>query len=82
MMKTIQPEVFTPTEACVYLSMSKTELWRDTVPGKIPYFKNESGRTRYRRKDLERYLENRMVRNFSDIPLIANRQRKQGRTKL
>jgi len=59
---TCQPDLLTTQQAAEFLGVSpgSLEVWRCTKRYGIPYLKVGS-RVRYRRADLERWLESRVV---------------------
>lgn len=59
--------LLTTTEAAEYLCVSKAFLERDRWAGaRIPFLKVGSRAVRYRRSDLDQYLESRVRRSTSD----------------
>lgn len=60
-------ELLTTAEAAAYLCVSKAFLERDRWAGaRIPFIRVGSRSVRYRRTDLETYVEKRMRRSTSD----------------
>lgn len=60
-------ELLTTAEAATYLCVSKAFLERDRWAGaRIPFIRVGSRSVRYRRTDLETYVEKRMRRSTSD----------------
>jgi len=51
------PEILTVSEVAKYLRVQRADAYRLLNEGKIPYFKLSPKRTRVRKADLERYLE-------------------------
>lgn len=63
----INPELLTTAQAATYLCVSKAFLERDRWAGaRIPFIKVGSRAVRYRREDLENYVENRRRSSTSE----------------
>lgn len=63
----INAELLTTAQAATYLCVSKAFLERDRWAGaRIPFIKVGSRAVRYRREDLENYVENRRWRSTSE----------------
>lgn len=63
----MQASLLTTTEAARYIGMSKAFLERDRWAGaRIPFVRVGSRAVRYRRADLEAYLESRLRRSTSE----------------
>jgi excisionase family DNA binding protein len=63
---------FTTREAADFVRLSKPTLERFRLTGEGPSYCKLGGAVRYRRADLEAWLESRLTRSTSDTP--AKRQ--------
>ena len=58
----MQKDWLTTREACLYLAVQRTQLWKLVTAGKIQKpKKNEAGRNRYEMADLKAYIQNEFV---------------------
>jgi excisionase family DNA binding protein len=64
--------LLTNSEAALYLSVSKAFLERDRWAGaRIPFVKIGSRAVRYRKSDLDNYIEGQVRTSTSDCGVIA-----------
>lgn len=61
-------DVFTTPEAAAYVRLKKPTLERFRLTGQGPRFCKLGGAVRYRRGDLDAWLEARSVRSTSEAP--------------
>lgn len=72
----MEQELLTTAEAARYLGMSKAFLERDRWAGaRIPFIRVGSRSVRYRRADLEAYLDMQRRRSTSDDGVAGRRRR-------
>jgi predicted DNA-binding transcriptional regulator AlpA len=63
-----QSEMFTTPEAAAYTKMAVPTLERFRLTGEGPVFAKLGGSVRYRRCDLDAWIESRLVRSTSQTP--------------
>lgn len=63
-----QSELFTTPEAAAYTKMAVPTLERFRLTGEGPVFAKLGGSVRYRRCDLDSWIESRLVRSTSQTP--------------
>jgi predicted DNA-binding transcriptional regulator AlpA len=61
-------EMFTTPEAAAYTKMAVPTLERFRLTGEGPVFAKLGGSVRYRRCDLDAWIESRLVRSTSETP--------------
>lgn len=61
-------EMFTTPEAAAYIKMAVQTLERFRLTGEGPIFAKLGGSVRYRRCDLDAWIESRLVRSTSQTP--------------
>ena len=64
-------EIFNTDEAAEYVRLSKPTLERYRVQGDGPRFAKFLGAVRYRRCDLDAWIESRVVGSTSEVPHAA-----------
>jgi len=62
------PDVLNTIEAAAYTRLGKTTLERFRLTGEGPYFAKLGGAVRYRRRDLDAWLESRLATSTSANP--------------
>lgn len=62
----MNPEIFTTREAAAYCRLGKPTLERFRISGDGPRYCKLGGSVRYRRTDLDAWLESRLIRSTSD----------------
>ena len=62
------PEMFTTPEAAAYTKMAVPTLERFRLTGEGPMYAKLGGSVRYRRCDLDTWIESRLVRSTSQTP--------------
>jgi predicted DNA-binding transcriptional regulator AlpA len=63
-----KPELFTTDEAAHYTRMAIPTLHRFRLTGEGPVFAKLGGCVRYRRRDLDAWINSRLCRSTSDYP--------------
>ncbi len=63
----MESEIFTTTEAAKYIRLGKPTLERMRLTGNGPPFAKLGGAVRYRKPDLDRWIDNRVVRSTSAL---------------
>jgi hypothetical protein len=61
-------EMFTTPEAAAYIKMAVQTMERFRLTGEGPMFAKLGGSVRYRRCDLDAWIESRLVRSTSQTP--------------
>ena len=61
-------EMFTTPEAAAYIKMAVQTMERFRLTGEGPIFAKLGGSVRYRRCDLDAWIESRLVRSTSQTP--------------
>jgi len=65
-------EIFTTSEAAAHVKLSKPTLERFRLTGEGPKFLKLGGAVRYRRADLEAWLETRLVSSTSESAAVGD----------
>jgi predicted DNA-binding transcriptional regulator AlpA len=66
--ETLNAEIFTTDEAAHYTRMAIPTLHRFRLTGEGPVFAKLGGCVRYRRRDLDAWINSRLCRSTSDYP--------------
>jgi len=66
--KTVNNEVFTLVEACEYLSISRSSLYKMNMEKIIPFYK-PSRKVYYKKADLDDYLNSNRMESNSNIDI-------------
>jgi excisionase family DNA binding protein len=65
---TVNNEVFTLDEACEYLSISKSSMYKMNMEKVIPFYK-PSRKVYYKKSDLDKYLSSNRMEADGDIDI-------------